>query len=53
LGAATKIDKVEIHWPAGKTETLTNLATDQYYSVVEGLGIVPAEQARPKAVSHP
>jgi len=53
LGAATKIDKVEIHWPSGKTETLTNLATDQYYSVVEGLGIVPAEQARPKAISHP
>jgi len=53
LGTATKIDKVEIHWPSGKTEVLTNLAADQYYSVVEGQGVVPADQARPKPASPP
>ncbi len=52
LGNATKIDKVEIHWPSGKSEILTNLAADHFYSVVEGQGIVPAEQARPTPLKH-
>jgi len=47
LGAAAKIDSLEIHWPSGKVETLTNLAADQFYSVLEGQGIVPAERIRP------
>ena len=47
LGAATKIDSLEIRWPSGKVETLTNLAVDQFYSVLEGQGIVPAEKIRP------
>lgn len=47
LGAVTKIDSLEIHWPSGKVETLTNLAADQFYSVLEGQGIVPAERIRP------
>jgi hypothetical protein len=47
LGAATKIDRVEIHWPSGKTDTLTDLASDQFYSVLEGSGVVPAERIRP------
>jgi hypothetical protein len=49
LANATKIDKVEIHWPFGRSETLTNLAVDQRYSVIEGSGIVPPERARPSA----
>jgi hypothetical protein len=47
LGAAQKIDKVEIRWPSGATDTIENLAADQFYSVLEGRGIVPAEQIRP------
>jgi enediyne biosynthesis protein E4 len=47
LGVATKIDRVEIHWPSGKTDTLTDLASDQFYSVLEGSGVVPAERIRP------
>jgi hypothetical protein len=50
---ATKIDKVEIHWPSGHSEVLTNLAVDQHYAVVEGNGIVPPERARPLAPKHP
>ena len=53
LGTATKIDKVEVRWPSGKTETLTNLAADHFYSVVEGEGILPPEQARPSPPKHP
>jgi hypothetical protein len=47
LGEAKKITSVEIHWPSGKIETLGDLAVDQYYSVLEGQGVVPAERIRP------
>jgi len=53
LGNATKIDKVEIRWSSGLKETLTNLAVDQHYSVIEASGIVPAERARPVQPKHP
>jgi hypothetical protein len=48
LGAAKNIEMVEIHWPSGATEILKNLAADQHYSVLEGKGIVPPEEIRPK-----
>src|SRR5205085_3029360 len=39
LGAAKKIDYVEIRWPTGKIEKLTNLPIDTYRKVVEGEGL--------------
>jgi hypothetical protein len=53
LGSATKIDKVEIHWPSGLTETLANLTADRDYNVFEGKGVVEPSIARPKPVKHP
>jgi hypothetical protein len=53
LGAASKIDAVEIRWPSGKVETLTGLDADHYYSVLEGQGIVPAERTKPSLVKRP
>jgi hypothetical protein len=53
LGESKKIDSVEIHWPSGKTETLGPLAADQFYSVLEGHGVVPAERIRPAPINHP
>jgi hypothetical protein len=53
LGESKKIDSVEIHWPSGKTETLGPLAADQFYSVLEGQGVVPAERIRPAPINHP
>jgi hypothetical protein len=47
LGSAKKIDRVEIRWPSGAVETLTNLAVNQFYSILEGSGIVPATRIRP------
>ena len=47
LGAATKIDSVEIRWPSGATDTLKNLAVDSFYSVLEEKGIVSREEIRP------
>jgi hypothetical protein len=42
LGAATKVDWVEIKWPppSGRIERLTNVPVDRYLEVVEGRGIV-------------
>jgi hypothetical protein len=36
LGAATKIDSLEIKWPSGKLEKFTNLPIDKYVKLVEG-----------------
>ncbi len=47
LGSASKIEGVEIRWPSGATDQLHDLGADQFYSVLEGKGIVPADQVRP------
>ena len=47
LGTAAKIDKVEIRWPSGAVETMGDLTADQFYSVLEGHGVVPPDQVRP------
>ncbi len=41
LGSATKVDSLEIRWPAPSTaaEKFTNLACDRYITIVEGKGI--------------
>jgi hypothetical protein len=49
LGAAKKIETVEIRWPSGKIETLKDLDADKFYSVLEGQGIVPREKILPTA----
>jgi len=47
LDSATKIDSVEVRWPSGAIEHIGNLAADQFYSVLEGKGIVPREAILP------
>jgi enediyne biosynthesis protein E4 len=41
LGKRTKIELLEIKWPSGQVDRLTNLAPDQIITVKEGTGIVP------------
>jgi hypothetical protein len=53
LGAAKKVDRVEIRWPSGKIETFNDVGVDQFYSVLEGQGIVPPERIRPAATKKP
>ena len=38
LGPASKVDSVEIRWPSGKVDRLTNLPADTYVKVFEGEG---------------
>ncbi|HSE16403.1 MAG TPA: CRTAC1 family protein [Pyrinomonadaceae bacterium] len=40
LGSATKIDFVEIRWPSGKVDKLTNLPLNTYIKVLEGSGLL-------------
>jgi enediyne biosynthesis protein E4 len=40
LGTATRIDKVEVHWPSGVKEQIALPEVDRMYTVVEGKGIV-------------
>ncbi len=47
LGSSKRVDKVEIFWPAGTTEALTDLTADHIYDVKEGEGIVAHEKIRP------
>ena len=53
LGSVTKIDSVEIRWPSGHVDTITDLAADKFYSVLEGQGIVPASKIAPEAKVKP
>ena len=39
LGAATKVDKLEIRWPSGATEEILVPEIDRIFTVVEGRGI--------------
>jgi hypothetical protein len=39
LGAATKIEAVEVHWPSGAVEKGTLPGIDGIYTVTEGKGI--------------
>ena len=39
LGSHRMIDKAEIRWPSGTTQTLRNLATGFIYTIEEGAGI--------------
>ena len=51
LGSHEKVDKLEITWPSGKVETLTNVGADHFYHLKEGEGIVPAPNGA--GPSHP
>jgi len=49
LGDHRRADKVEISWPSGASEALTNLEADRFYCVTEGAGVVPCASIRPAA----
>jgi hypothetical protein len=40
LGAASKVDRLEIQWPSGSKEEIRVPATDRIVTIVEGRGIV-------------
>jgi len=46
LGDRTKIESVEITWPSGQIQKLTDVPVDQIIAVREGAGIVPRKFPR-------
>ena len=40
LAEAASADRIEVVWPSGRTETLTNVSANQIISIKEGNGIV-------------
>jgi enediyne biosynthesis protein E4 len=42
LGAATAVEKVEVHWPSGAREIVRLEEVDRYYAIAEGQGVVPS-----------
>jgi len=39
LGAATAVDKIEIKWPDGSTETVSVPSVDRKFTVIENKGV--------------
>jgi hypothetical protein len=46
LGSRNKIDSLEVTWPSGLVQKLTNVPVDQIITVKEGTGIVPSNFPR-------
>jgi hypothetical protein len=51
LGKYESVDKVEIFWPSGSKETLSQLHADRFYTVTEGKGITASQPPNPQ--THP
>ena len=47
------VDKVEIVWPSGQKETLSNLPGDSIYTVVEGEGVRQRSQLERNKMQTP
>ena len=39
LGDATRIERIDVRWPAGDVETIRDVASDQILTVTEGKGV--------------
>ena len=51
LGKSRIIDKVEVMWPNGGTQTFSNLQPDRFYSLKQNGTLVPSEAPRSAAPS--
>jgi len=49
LGAATKIDSLEVRWPSGLAEHFENLAVDKIHTLKEGAGVTTPAPNPPAA----
>src|SRR3984885_838517 len=46
MGKRSTIDSLEITWPRGQVDRLTNLSIDQIIAVKEGVGVIPRQFPR-------
>jgi len=52
LGAQTKADAVEVQWPSGQVDQLSNLNAGQTVTVEEGKGVVGQRAYGPRSKSN-
>ena len=52
LGSTAIVIRVEIHWPSGHVDVLSNLPADRIYFVLEGSGIVQRTRILPSSNKH-
>jgi len=46
LGTAATVDRLEIEWPGGQIETVSNIKANQFLTITEGEGITAAAKPR-------
>jgi len=46
LGAAGKVDKIEVQWPGGNLEKLGSAEADQFLTIQEGRGVIKSQRYR-------
>jgi len=46
LGKRTAIDRIDVRWPSGQTQTLENPPIDHILVIKEGAGLVSSEPFR-------
>ena len=39
LGDSTRVDRIDVRWPAGTTETIRDVAANQIVTITEGQGM--------------
>jgi hypothetical protein len=52
LGGQTKVDSLEVQWPSGQVDKLTNINGDQTVTIQEGKGVIAARPYRKSAIGH-
>ena len=54
LADASRIDKVEVIWPNGATQTFENVASDRFYHLTQGGVLTPGKESQhaASAVTH-
>jgi len=46
MAGRTKVDEIEVHWPDGKTETVRDVATNQFITIEQGKGLTKSAPPR-------
>ncbi len=46
LGRATRVDRINVHWPSGRVEDFPGAAANAYFHLVEGSGVAKRIQAQ-------
>lgn len=52
LGSASTIERIEVHWPSGKTDVLTGPPVDRVLTVKEGQGLIATTPLKEHASSR-